>query len=157
MIELLKDIILEKNKNKNNISDQSLSELKKIQVATCALFLEVANSDENFSDDEKDKILEIMQNTFGLDQAEVKQLVSLSEEHVQRSISLYEFTDIVNKNFSQEEKLNVLKNLWRLVFVDNHLHQYEDYYLRKISGNLMMPHSDFINTKIEIKNELGIN
>jgi len=131
-------------------------EQKKIQIATCALFLEVANSDENFSDDEKEKIIEIMKDTFSLSSEEVENLIELSEDHRQRSISIYEFTDIVNQNFSKEEKLEVMKNLWRLVYVDEELHQYEDYYIRKINGNLKMSHEDFIATKLVVKEEIKL-
>ncbi|GJQ64445.1 MAG: hypothetical protein SCALA702_34980 [Melioribacteraceae bacterium] len=131
-------------------------EKKKIQIATCALFLEVANSDENFSDDERKKIIEIMKSTFKLDTEEVENLIDLSEEHRKRSISIYEFTDIVNQNFVDAEKKEVLKNLWRLVYVDEELHQYEDYYVRKISTNLKMPHEQFIASKLEVKKEMNI-
>ncbi len=129
---------------------------KKIQIATCALFLEVANSDDNFTKEEKEEIFIIMKDTFALDKTEVEELIKLSEEQVKKSVSLYEFTDVINNGFSREDKFQVLKNLWRLIFIDEELHHYEDYFIRKISSNLKLSHQDMIAAKLSVKTEMGL-
>ena len=126
----------------------------KVQIATCALFLEIANSDDEFTDEEKQKIFSIMKKTFNLTGDHVKELIELSEEQVKRSVSLYEFTNIINEKFSEQRKYEVLKNLWRLIYVDKKLHAYEDYFIRKISANFHLTHKDLIAAKLEVKAEL---
>ena len=126
---------------------------KRVQIATCALFLEVAHSDDDFSMEEKEFIESTMKEKFNLDDKMVSELIDLSMRQTERSVSLYEFTEIINQIFDQNSKFDILKNLWRLVFADGKLDQYEEYFIRKISGNLHMEHSDMIAAKMEVKAE----
>ncbi|MFA8342387.1 MAG: TerB family tellurite resistance protein [Rhodothermaceae bacterium] len=152
MLKILKEIFLpDINKANNQFSD-----ISKHQIATCALLLEVANADDEFTDAEKEKIIEIMQSSFNLTKEQVSELMILADQSLEDSISLYEFTDILNNNFDHSEKKEILKNIWRLIFADNHLHEYEEYFVRKISKTLNLYHQDFIETKLQVKEELGI-
>lgn len=152
MIKLLKEIVFGPvEKEKSNFSPE-----EKLKIATCALLIEVGNADDEFSKVEKEAIINIMRENFALSETEVAELIELANQQIEESISLYEFTDIINKNFSREEKLEVVKNIWRLIFADGKLDQYEEYFIRKISRNLNLYHQDFIDTKIAVKQELGL-
>ena len=48
--------------DKTEIKEEDRAE--RIQVATCALLLEVANSDDEFSDIERDNIVQILERDF---------------------------------------------------------------------------------------------
>ena len=135
MLGFLKDLFgEEENFQSNNIDDENISEDKKVEIATCALFLEIANSDDEFSDDEKSAVFSFMKKIFNLSDEYVEELIKLSEEQVKNSVSLYEFTEIINSRFSEDQKYEVVKNLWRLIFIDNELNAHEDYFIRKISN-----------------------
>ena len=152
MFDFIKNLMAsEENTTSDN---KKIDNEKKIQIATCALFLEVANSDDDFADVEKELIKETMQKEFNLDEKTVTELMELSQRQTKESVSLYEFTDIINKNFSTNEKLKVVKNLWRLVYADGKLDKYEEYFMRIISKNLHLEHSDMIATKLEAKNDM---
>ncbi|GBD91753.1 tellurite resistance protein TerB [bacterium BMS3Abin04] len=142
------------NSNSTHEDHSHVDKNKIIQIATCALFLEVADADDNYDPREKEKIILIMEETFNLSRSEVDELLKISNESVENSVSIYEFTEVINKNFSYEEKYNIMLNLWRLVFVDHYLHKYEEYTLRKISSNLSLEHKDFIAAKLQVKEEL---
>lgn len=151
MIDYLKKLLLEKTNNGEQVV--ALDNEKRVQIATCALFLEVANSDDDFSVEEKEFIESTMKEKFALDDKTVSELIDLSLKQTEKSVSLYEFTEIINQIFDQDSKFEILKNLWRLVFADGTLDKYEEYFIRKISGNLHMEHSDMIAAKIEVKSE----
>ncbi len=151
MFEYLKKVLIpEIGSNRNNT--QSNQE-KKIQVATCALFIELAKADNDFSEIEKEKIISLMQDIFNLDEEYVKELIELSESKVNQSVSVYEFTTVINNNFDRNEKIDLLINLWRLVYVDDTLDQYEDGLMRKLGTLLNLEHSDLINAKLLVKQE----
>lgn len=151
MIDYLKKILLEKTNNSKQTV--ALDNENRVQIATCALFLEVANSDDDFSIEEKEFIESTMKEKFNLDDKTVSELIDLSMKQTEKSVSLYEFTEIINQIFNQDSKFEILKNLWRLVFADGTLDKYEEYFIRKISGNLHMEHSDMIAAKMEVKAE----
>lgn len=152
MLELIKDLLTGK-KEKNEEIINLVPYEKKLQIATCALFLEVANSDDNFAKEEKENIYKSMKEIFGLDEQYIKELISLSEKQIRNSVSLYEFTDIINQNFSKDEKYEVLKNLWKLIYTDNKVDKYEDLFIKRISSNFHLEHKDLIAAKLEVKND----
>lgn len=155
MLKKIKAII---SKNKPSLNDydwlREVDPQKRLQIATCALFIEIANADEQFLDIEKEKVIELMGNLFKLDAEYVKELIELSKRSVEDSLSLYEFTSEVNANTNQKDKYEIVKNLWRLIFVDDDLHPYEDYLIRKISNSLHISHKDMITAKSEVQAEL---
>ena len=155
MLKFFKDILsAEETVIDEPVKKEKSTGISKLQIATCALFLEVANADDEFLDAEKAKIIQVMKKIFNLDTKSVKQLMKLSEERRLDSISLYEYSGIINEKFSKAEKYEILKFLWRLIFVDDKLDSYEAQIMRKISGNLKMNHSDMIAAKMEVKKEL---
>ncbi|NLT51229.1 MAG: TerB family tellurite resistance protein [Ignavibacteria bacterium] len=126
----------------------------KVQIATCALLIEVANSDNEFRPEERLKIIDIMKNTFGLEEKIIEELIELSHQEIKESVSLYEFTEIINSNFSEEEKFEIIKNIWRLVLVDNELDAHEDHIIKKIGGNLHIYNQEIIEAKLLVKEEI---
>jgi uncharacterized tellurite resistance protein B-like protein len=128
---------------------------KKLKVATCTLFIEMAKADDNFTDEEKDKIISMMKSTFDLEDECVKDLMDLAEKRLLSDDSIYDFTKIINQNFSNNQKFELLKNLWRLIYLDKKLDMYEDHLIKKIGGLINMGHEDIIGAKLLVKQELG--
>ena len=126
----------------------------KLQVATAALFIEMAKADGDFSDEERQRVIHIMQNTFNLDEDCVKELIDLSEKKLEESTSVYEFASIINKHFSREEKLELLEALWQIIYVDDKLDKYEDRLVKVIGGMINVDHKDIINAKLLVKEQL---
>ena len=128
---------------------------KKLQIATAALFVELAKADGDFSEEERKRIIDTMQKNFNLNDECINELLELSEEKAKDSISVYEFTSIINDHFEKNEKLQLLKNLWRVVYTDGKLNQYEDRLIKIIGSTLNLDHKDVINAKLLVKQELG--
>jgi uncharacterized tellurite resistance protein B-like protein len=129
------------------------SEKKKLQIATCAIFLEMAKSDENCTEEESKQIVSIMQKTFNLEKEFVDELIDLAKTRIKQSISIYEFTGIINTNFTPDEKFELMKNLWRLIYTDQKLDKYEDQLVKKLGKMLHLEHKDVIAAKLMVKKE----
>lgn len=128
---------------------------KKYQVATAALLVEVAKADGNFSEDERKRIIDLMKKDFDLDDECVNELLALSEQKVKDSVSIYEFSSVINESFTQQEKLELLKNLWRIIYEDGKLDSHEDRLIKIIGSTLNLDHKDIIAAKLFVKQELG--
>ena len=126
---------------------------KKLQIATCAIFLEMAKSDDNCTEEERREILSIMQRTFDLEKEYADELIELAKSRLVQSISIYEFTGIINDNFSTDEKFELMKNLWRLIYTDEKLDKYEDQLVKQLGTMLHLEHKDVIAAKLMIKEE----
>jgi uncharacterized tellurite resistance protein B-like protein len=136
-------------------SDENTNE-HKLQIAACALLIEIATADDNLSKEERDKIKSLMKKTFNLTDEEVIRLITESEEQIENSISLYEFTDVLNNNLNNDEKYKIIKYLWHIAYADGNLDSYEDHYIKTISNNLHFHHKDRIAAKMEVKEKLGL-
>lgn len=141
MVSFIKKIF---NDNETNDSE---NQQKKIQIATAALFLEVAKSDNHFSKEEFILFKKKLKKMFNLNEVQIEELVDISEERIIKSVSLYEFTDVINNHFNDDEKFELVKNLWKLIYADNVLNKYEEYLIRIISNNLKLSHRDMIAAK----------
>ena len=128
---------------------------RKLKVATCTLFIEMAKADDNFTYKERDKIISIMKSTFDLEDECVNDLMDLAEKRLLSDDSIYDFTKIINQNFNNNQKFELLKNLWRLIYLDKKLDMYEDHLIKKIGGLINMGHEDIIGAKLLVKEELG--
>lgn len=142
------------NSQSTNDAINIIKDTKNLQIATCAIFLEIAYSDDNFSEVEKEKLFNILERQFNLSPSEVQQLIDYTEEVRKKSVSIYEFTEIINQHLNQEEKYKIVENLWRIILADNVINAYEEYFIRKISGNLNVSHTDLIAAKFAVKEEL---
>ncbi|NUM62358.1 MAG: TerB family tellurite resistance protein, partial [Ignavibacteriaceae bacterium] len=74
---------------------------------------------------------------------------------VKDSISVYEFTSVINEAFSQSEKLELIKNLWRIIYEDGKLDSYEDRLIKIIGSTMNIEHKDIIAAKLFVKQELA--
>lgn len=148
------------NRNDDNDYESTghspMDDEKKVQIATCALFIEIAKADYDFAVEEREKIIAFMKKCFNLDDNEVLELMKLAEKKVDESVSIYEFSAVINKHFSDKDKFDLMKNLWRLIYVDNSLHMYEDNMIKKIGGTLNFSHKRIIEAKMLVREELGL-
>lgn len=157
MLSVLKKFLFEEEEHSfTNHSGADKSEEKKLQVAACALFIELAKADGKFTDEERNFIIQQMKQCFNIDDDYAKELMELAEQRVRDSVSIYEFTGEINNHFTQEQKEKLIENLWRLVFTDEKMHTYEDHLMKKVSLTLNIEHKKLIEKKLLVKSELGL-
>ena len=153
MLNYFKDLFLQtEEEEQKSINDKQ----HKLEVAACALLVEIAKADDEFSEDEKKKVSKIIKDKFHLSESEVANIIEVSEESVNNSISLYEFTDVLNQHLNNDEKYQIVKNLWQIAYEDGNVDKYEDHYIKTISNNLHLSNKDRIAAKQEVKEKLGI-
>ncbi len=89
-----------------------------LQVAVCALFLEIGRIDETFTREEMDTLLSILKERYGLFQEHADALIQEADRELEESVDYWQFTHLINENYSIEEKIEIVEILWRIVFVD---------------------------------------
>ncbi|MGC9337849.1 MAG: TerB family tellurite resistance protein [Candidatus Cloacimonadia bacterium] len=123
---------------------------RRIQIAACVLLVELAGSDEEFTDEERERIIEILKEQFDLSDEEVRELIDTAQQARKESVDLWQFTNLINQNFSEKEKIDIVENAWRVVYADGKLSHHEDYVIHKISNLLRLSHTDLINAKLRV-------
>ena len=121
-----------------------------IRVATCALLVEIARIDEKFTDAEMETILSILKEKYGLPQNHADALIAEAEKELEKSVDLWQFTKLINENYSKEEKIEIIETLWRIVYVDGKMDQYEHYLMGKLQNLLRLTHDQLITAKLKV-------
>jgi len=128
----------------------------RLKVATVALLLETARADFDIQEQELEAVARHAQLFFDLDSLETARLVELAEQEALNATSYYEFTSLINSEYSPVEKIHIIELMWRIAFADKELEKYEEALVRKIAELLYVPHSAFISTKLRVKTSLGL-
>ena len=131
--------------------ERSEDKVQKIQVATCALLLEVANSDEEFSEIERENIVRKLKGDFNLSDEYAQELIGLAEKERKERIDLWGFTRLINENYSLEEKIKVIELVWKVIYADGKLDQHEDHLVHKLAKLLKLEHKQLIDAKLKIR------
>ncbi len=118
------------------------------ELAIVALLLEISRANHDIAPAERLKMLGITMEMLGLDVAAAEALLARAEARVEQSISLDEFTDVVNASISNEDKRRCLKAMWQVAYADGRVEHFEEYYLRKLGDLLRLSHAEFIQAKL---------
>jgi len=113
-----------------------------LQVATAALLLELTRADGDISATERDAVAVALRSHFALDAAEYDTLLALATEETRQANDYYQFTSLINRHCSREEKLVIVENLWRVAMADAHLDAHELHLMRKLADLLYIGHAD---------------
>ena len=149
MIDVMKKFFQQGTKEEKEIPEADRTQ--KIQVATCALLLEVAHSDDEFNEIEEDHIVGILKKDFNLSDEYAQELMSLSEKERKESIDLWGFTRLINENYSLEEKIKIIEMVWKVIYADGKLDKYEDHLAHKLTQLLKLEHKHLIDAKLKVR------
>lgn len=125
----------------------------RVQVATCALLLEVAHSDGSYQAVEARIVHDLLAGMFNLPADAVAELAEFARDHQRGSTDLYQFAREINAHFSTEEKLAIMEGVWRLIYADGALDKFEDALARQLATLLRLPHREAIGCKVKVLDE----
>ena len=129
------------------------SRFERAQVATCALLLEVAQSDGQLQSVEMKVVRDLLAQEFNLSAETVSELVDYSQIYREESPDLFRFAQAINAHFSREEKLDVMEGIWRVIYADGTLDKFEDALARQLAALLRLDHNDVIDRKVKVLDE----
>jgi uncharacterized tellurite resistance protein B-like protein len=104
-----------------------------LRRAACALLLELAHADDEFSADERRHLESAVRRHFNLDHAQADELMHLAERARQQAPDLWQFTTLIREHYSLGQKMVLAEIMWGLVFSDGTLSHGEDRLMRKVS------------------------
>jgi len=128
-----------------------------IQHAAAALMVEVMVADHDWDDMEVEKIHELLTGNLNLTQAESQDILEEAATKQQSANDLYQFTSVVNEHYDNDQKFELLKQLWMVAYADAQVDRYEEHMIRKLADLLHLPHSQFIRAKILARDEMEEN
>jgi len=138
-----------KNKTEQKSNDEASFE---IELTAAVLAYEVARSDGEISDTELNVLMEeinIISAKVGKDQSEILKIIKIYSEN---SVSFYEFVHDINENYSKEEKILLLKFVWKIAYADGQLDVNEEKLIRRLADLIKIKDIEVLKLKDLIKN-----
>lgn len=107
-----------------------------LHVAACALLLELAHADDEFSAAERRNIEEALARHFGLGAEAAVELMTLAQDRLGQATDLHQFTSVIAKEYDEGQRMVLAEVLWRVVYADGELSRHESYLMRKLANLL---------------------
>jgi uncharacterized tellurite resistance protein B-like protein len=112
------------------------SDIEPLHLAACALLLEIAYADGEFSADERAHLEDVLERHFSLPAETGQKLLDLAEKERQNSIDLFRFTSQLQQGYDIGQKMVLAEIMWGVVLADGEIAEHEQYLTRKISNLL---------------------
>ena len=148
MIDLVKRFF--RKSVERGIAEHLEKRCQNIQVATCAVFLEMARIDNEFSEEEQESLISSLKKRYGLSDEDAEKLILASNKELEGSIDLWRFTNLINRNYAIDEKLEIIRTVWEIAYADGKLDKHEDYLLHKLAELLNLTHKQLIDAKLSV-------
>lgn len=126
-----------------------------IRLATAAVLLEIAHADGEFTPAEDGDLAGYLHHAFDLSEDEARDLISAADELRTRTIDHFALTNFIRQNSTLTERINIVKTMWRMVYSDGKLTEYENYLVRKLADLLGLEHHVMIAAKVAVLEERG--
>ena len=139
-------------KKEKKINSDSINKLSfELELTAAVLAYEVARSDGEISKDELPVLMleiEKIAEKVGRDKNEIWKIV---DAYSKDSISFHEFIEDINKNYSKDQKKDLLKTLWKTAFADGKLDVDEEKLVRRVADLIKIKDIEVLKLKHDVQ------
>ncbi len=143
--KLIKMFRFFKKKNIDQVDSKSTDFEDELIAAVLAY--EIARSDGEISEDELGVLMEQIKEIavrVGKNQNEILEII---EKYSKDSVSFHEFVEDINKNYTKEKKLSLLKFLWKTAYADGRLDVDEERLIRRLADLIKIKDVEILKLK----------
>ena len=134
-----------KKENKNK--SESVQPSFEIELTAAVLAYEIARSDGDISDSELSVLMEEIEKIakkVGKDKYEILKIV---EMYSKDSVSFHEFIEDINNKYLKDEKLSLLKFMWKTAYADGRLDVDEERLVRRVADLIKIKDVEVLKLK----------
>ena len=111
------------------------------------LAYELARSDGKITKEELSVLMDEIENIANKVGKSKEEIFEIIEIYSKDSVSFYEFVEDINKNYSKEEKLDLIRFMWRMAYADNKLDVDEERLIRRMADLINIKDIDILKLK----------
>jgi uncharacterized tellurite resistance protein B-like protein len=127
-----------------------------LRLATAAVLLDIAYADGQFTPSEDGNVVGFLTQRFDLSEDDARELLEAADEIRKKTVDHFALTHYIRKNAPLSERIEIVKTMWRLVYSDGKLSEYEAYLVRKLADLLGLEHHVMIDAKSAVLRELNV-
>lgn len=118
-----------------------------IELTASVLAYELARSDGKITKEELSVLMDEIENIANKVGKSKEEIFEIIEIYSKDSVSFYEFVEDINKNYSKEEKLDLIRFMWRMAYADNKLDVDEERLIRRMADLIKIKDIDILKLK----------
>ena len=138
-------------KKVNNQIDSQIPDFDD-KLTAAVLAYEIARSDGEISKDELSVLMEQIKKIATMVGKNQNQILEIIEKYSKDSVSFHEFIEDINKNYSKEKKLSLLKFMWKTAYADGRLDVDEERLIRRLANLIKIKDIEVLKLKDHSKN-----
>jgi uncharacterized tellurite resistance protein B-like protein len=127
-----------------------------LRLATAAVLLDIAYADGQFTPAEDGNVAGFLTQRFELSPDDARELLEAADEIRKKTVDHFALTNYIRKNAPLSDRIEIVKTMWRLVYIDGKLSEYEAYLVRKLADLLGLEHHVMIDAKSAVLRELKV-
>ncbi|OFC69442.1 TerB family tellurite resistance protein [Alteromonas confluentis] len=121
-----------------------------VKLATAALLSEIIRADRQADPRELQAYKTLLNEQFSLSDDELSTLMEEGQSSAEEAVDLVQFTQVINQKYNNNEKQDILTDLWKVAYADENIAPIEEHIIRRIADLLYIPHSQFIKSKLSV-------
>jgi uncharacterized tellurite resistance protein B-like protein len=123
------------------------------RLAAAALLVHVATLDQDFAEEERMKITEMLVDRFELKRDEAETLVTAAVDADRKAVDLYHFTSVLNHALDDEARRRIVEMMFEVAFVDGKLSEFEDNVVWRASELLNVSPRERVELRRRVRDE----
>ncbi len=113
-----------------------------LKNAVAALLVEAARADEEYTDEERVLIDDMLKAQFSLTSEEALALRTSAEEAQAAANDMYGFSRVVKQDLDRDGKMKLIEDMWVIALSDAEKAPYEEMIIRRLIGLIYLEDSD---------------
>lgn len=127
------------------------------RVAVATLMVRVMQADGRELPEEREAIETLLAQSYGLDQAGVRGLLSEGTHLSEEGPDLYAPTALLRQNLAMEDRIALVGLLFEIAYADGELHADEDNLLKSIADRMGVDQRDRVLARRDVAERVGGN
>lgn len=153
MFDLLKSMFSDDAANKVVAAKFASDDLR---LAEAVLMFHVMQADGVIVDKEGERMNKILTREYDLSQEQLDSLLVAAQDAENEAVDLYRFTSLLKNELDQEQLIQIVENLWEMVFADGELHELEDNVVWRIAELLNVQSRERMELKRRVRDRRGV-
>jgi uncharacterized tellurite resistance protein B-like protein len=106
--------------------DNARFEANDYRLAAAALLIHAAMIDGAMSEVERNRLVGVIMQRFGIDEAAANELVASATQAEQQAVDLYRFTSLINRTLDDAGRQQIIEMMWQIAHADGRVTEFED-------------------------------
>ena len=124
-----------------------------VELTASLLAYEIARSDGDISESELSLLFDEVKKISAKVGKKEEKIIEIIKEYSANSVSFYEFINDINKDYTKEDKLSLIKFLYDVAYADKILEVSEERLIRRIADLIKIKDIEVLKIKDTSKNK----